>query len=64
MFAQILLITGGGPSGATRPLIQYIYEVGFTQNNLGYAATMSYALFVILLALSIIQLKHQRMGGE
>ncbi|WP_369403612.1 carbohydrate ABC transporter permease [Gracilibacillus boraciitolerans] len=64
VFAQILLITGGGPSGATRPLIQYIYEVGFTQNNLGYAATMSYALFVILLALSIIQLKHQRMGGE
>lgn len=60
VFAQILLITGGGPGGATRPLIQYIYEVGFTQNNLGYAATMSYALFFILLVLSIIQLKSQR----
>ncbi|UOQ46591.1 sugar ABC transporter permease [Gracilibacillus caseinilyticus] len=62
VFAQILLITGGGPGGATRPLIQYIYEVGFTQNNLGYAATMSYALFFILLILSIIQLRNQRMG--
>ncbi|CDQ38611.1 MULTISPECIES: carbohydrate ABC transporter permease [Virgibacillus] len=61
VFAQILLITGGGPGGATRPLIQYIYEVGFTQNNLGYAATMSYALFFILLILSIIQLKNQRL---
>ncbi|MBM7570382.1 carbohydrate ABC transporter permease [Aquibacillus albus] len=60
VFAQILLITGGGPGGATRPLIQYIYEVGFTQNNLGYAATMSYALFFILLVLSIIQLRSQR----
>lgn len=60
VFAQILLITGGGPGGATRPLIQYIYEVGFTQNNLGYAATMSYALFFILLVLSIIQLRNQR----
>lgn len=60
VFAQILLITGGGPGGATRPLIQYIYETGFTQNNLGYAATMSYALFFILLILSIIQLKGQR----
>ncbi|UOQ86811.1 carbohydrate ABC transporter permease [Gracilibacillus salinarum] len=62
VFAQILLITGGGPGGATRPLIQYIYEVGFTQNNLGYAATMSYALFFILLILSIIQLRNQRSG--
>lgn len=63
VFAQIMLITGGGPGGATRPLIQYIYEVGFNQNNLGYAATMSYALFFILLILSIIQLRSQRMGG-
>ncbi|WP_408011070.1 carbohydrate ABC transporter permease [Pseudalkalibacillus sp. A8] len=61
VFAQILLITGGGPGGATRPLIQYIYETGFTQNNLSYAATMSYALFFILLILSIIQLKNQRL---
>ncbi|WP_066194584.1 MULTISPECIES: carbohydrate ABC transporter permease [Gracilibacillus] len=60
VFAQILLITDGGPGGATKPLIQYIYEIGFTQNNLGYAATMSYALFFILLILSIIQLRFQR----
>ncbi|SHM55809.1 carbohydrate ABC transporter permease [Gracilibacillus kekensis] len=64
VFAQILLITGGGPGGATRPLIQYIYEVGFTKNNLGYAATMSYALFFILLVLSIIQLRSQRSEGK
>ncbi|WP_066195577.1 carbohydrate ABC transporter permease [Gracilibacillus timonensis] len=60
VFAQILLITDGGPGGATRPLIQYIYEVGFTQNNLEYAAAMSYALFFILLILSIIQLRNQK----
>lgn len=64
VFAQILLITGGGPGGATRPLIQYIYETGFTQSNLGYAATMSYALFFILLILSVIQLKMQRSEGN
>lgn len=64
VFAQILLITDGGPNGATRPLIQYIYEEGFTNSNLGYAATMSYALFFILLILSIIQLKKQRSEGK
>lgn len=60
VFAQILLITGGGPGDATRPIIQYIYEVGFKQNQLGYAAALSYSLFVILLVLSLIQLKGNR----
>ncbi|GAA0592330.1 sugar ABC transporter permease [Virgibacillus siamensis] len=59
VFAQILLITGGGPGTTTRPLIQYIYQAGFEKFNLGYAATMSYALFFILLILSLIQLKSQ-----
>lgn len=63
VFAQILLITNGGPGTATRPLIQYIYEAGFHKYNLSYAATMSYALFFILLILSIIQLKWRSKEG-
>jgi multiple sugar transport system permease protein len=62
VFAQIWLITRGGPGTATRPIIQYIYEVGFKQNNLGYAATMSYALFVIMMVLTIIQVKVRQRG--
>ncbi|HET7616679.1 MAG TPA: sugar ABC transporter permease, partial [Bacillales bacterium] len=61
--AQILLITNGGPGTATRPLIQYIYEAGFSKFNLSYAATMSYALFFILLVLSLIQLKWRSKEG-
>ncbi len=58
VFSQIWLITRGGPGTKTRPIIQYIYETGFKKNNdLGYAATMSYALFVILLVLAFVQLK-------
>lgn len=64
VFAQILLITNGGPGTSTRPLIQYIYETGFIKFNLGYAATMSYALFFILLILSVIQLKWRGKEGE
>lgn len=62
VFAQIWLITRGGPGTSTRPIIQYIYEVGFTQNDLGYAAAMSYVLFVILLVLTVLQLKVRRKG--
>jgi multiple sugar transport system permease protein len=60
IFGQIQLITGGGPGTATRPLIHYVYDVAFRQSDMGYGAAMSYALFIILVVLSYIQLQIQR----
>jgi multiple sugar transport system permease protein len=57
VFLQIYIITRGGPGTDTRPIIQYIYEEGIKNNHMGYAATMSYALFAILLVLSLIQMR-------
>lgn len=54
LFAQPYMITSGGPGTATRPIIQYIYETAFKKNNLGYASTMSYALFIVLLVFTLI----------
>ncbi|MEH7383353.1 sugar ABC transporter permease [Bacillus sp. JJ1533] len=66
LFAQVWLVTKGGPGTTTRPIIQYIYETGFVDNNLGYAATMSYGLFVILLILAVSQYKltMNKRGGR
>ncbi|KGE19058.1 carbohydrate ABC transporter permease [Paenibacillus wynnii] len=65
VFMQIYIITGGGPLDQTRPIIQLIYQTGFRKNNLGYAATMSYLLFVILLVLSALQYwVNNRKGAE
>ena len=64
VYAQIDLITGGGPAKATRPLIQYIFETAFEKNNMGYAASMSFVLFAILLVLSLIQQKLQSRGED
>ena len=55
VFGQIFLITGGGPASSTRPLIQYIYETAFTKGRMGYAASMSYVLFFVLVLLSLVQ---------
>lgn len=60
VFSQILLITNGGPGSATRPIIQYIYQTGFTSNSLGYASAMSYGLFVILIIITLIQFRITR----
>lgn len=64
VFGQIQLITAGGPAGSTKPLIQYIYETGFTKNNMGYAAAMSYVLFAVLVVCTLIQRTIQKKGEQ
>jgi len=59
IFGQIYLISRGGPGTATKPIIQLIYETAFRDNDLGSAAAMSYVLFLILVILSLIQIKYQ-----
>jgi multiple sugar transport system permease protein len=65
VFDQIYLLTGGGPDGATRSIIEYIYEQGFQSYRLGYAASMSYVFFVLILIISVAQfvLFSRRKGG-
>ena len=55
VFGQVYVMTGGGPFGKTRTLIQYIYETGFSYFKMGYSAAMSYILFFIIMAVSVIQ---------
>lgn len=55
VFGQVYVMTGGGPSGSTRVLVQYIYETGFTYFKMGYSAAMSYVLFLIILVISVLQ---------
>lgn len=55
VFGQVYVMTGGGPAGATRVLVQYIYETGFKYFKMGYSAAMSYILFLIILAVSVLQ---------
>ena len=64
VFQQIKLITDGGPGRATQPLIHYIYEQGFTKQKLGYACSMSFALFFILIVLTLIQRRIQGRSEE
>ena len=55
VFGQVYVMTGGGPHGTTRVLVQYIYETGFKFFKMGYSAAMSYILFLIILLVSILQ---------
>jgi multiple sugar transport system permease protein len=61
VFGQVYVMTGGGPYGSTRVLIQYIYENGFKYFKMGYSASMSYILFFIIMISSILLSK---ISGE
>ncbi|MFF0188422.1 carbohydrate ABC transporter permease [Streptomyces sp. NPDC005244] len=55
VFDQIYLLTKGGPNNSTRPVIEYMYDVGFTGYRLGYASAISYIFFALVLLASAAQ---------
>jgi ABC-type sugar transport system permease subunit len=55
IFDQVYQMTAGGPGGATRPVVQYIFETGFTGYRLGYSAAISYIFFGLIVVVSIAQ---------
>jgi multiple sugar transport system permease protein len=65
LFGQALLITGGGPDNRSRPMVQYIYESGFRDLQLGYAAAASQVLFALMLIAALVQFwaGHRRDGA-
>jgi multiple sugar transport system permease protein len=52
VFDQIYILLAGGPNYSTRPVIQYIYDTGFTSYRGGYAAAATMVYFVMLVAIS------------
>jgi ABC-type sugar transport system permease subunit len=56
LFEIPFLLTNGGPSDATLFLSQYLYEVGFSQFDRGYAAAIGYSMALISIFLTVVQL--------
>jgi len=62
LFDEVVNITNGGPGNSTMTISQYIYNLSFQYTpNFGYAATVSYAIVIIVAVLALLQLK---VGGE
>lgn len=47
----------GGPLNSTKPLVLMIYQTAFKSFDMGYAAAQTVVLFLILLVVSLIQLR-------
>ncbi len=57
LFTEPWLITNGGPGTATTTLGVYLYRQGFQNINFGYASTIAYAITLLALVFSLIQLR-------
>jgi ABC-type sugar transport system permease subunit len=58
-FTQIYVLTNGGPEGATQTALYYVYQQGFglgAAGSAGRADAMAVILFLISLAVTLIQL--------
>lgn len=55
IFGQAQLLTAGGPSGASRPIVLFIYEAAFGRWDLGYAVAAAEVLFLLVLAITFAQ---------
>ena len=57
VFGQVYATTKGGPMGKTTVLVYYMYEQTFEFFRLGYGAAVAWILAILLLGLSVVQLK-------
>ncbi len=64
VFSEPYIMTNGGPGNASQTLATYLYNQGFFQNQMGYAATISTLIMVITIILSIVQSAGFRTGKE
>ena len=55
LFGQSQLLTAGGPSGASRTIVLFIFETAFGRWELGYATAMAEILFLLILAVTLTQ---------
>ncbi|MCQ2558379.1 MAG: sugar ABC transporter permease [Oscillospiraceae bacterium] len=59
LFPQIMIMTDGGPNGATQVMVERIYKYGFRYFQMGYASAFSWILFVIIMLCTALQLRGQ-----
>ncbi|CAB4927371.1 unannotated protein [freshwater metagenome] len=60
VFDQIYLMTSGGPEGSTSVIVQQIVKNSFDYGRMGYASALSMVLFVIILSITLVQIKLQK----
>ncbi len=57
IFGQAFIMTQGGPVNSTTFYVYYLFNQAFRYGNMGYASAMAWVLFVIVLGVTVVQIK-------
>ena len=60
VFDSVLIMTNGGPGGATTVFLERIYKYAFTQYKMGIASAYSWILFALILMFTLVQFVLQK----
>ncbi|MED4599447.1 sugar ABC transporter permease [Paenibacillus validus] len=60
VFAAVAVMTKGGPLNSTMVLAYHIYVQAFQYYEMGYAAAMSWVLFLIIFVITMLQWREQK----
>ncbi|MGG1554052.1 carbohydrate ABC transporter permease [Paenibacillus ferrarius] len=55
IFAEVQVMTQGGPGTASVTMVYHIYDTAFKQYNMGYASAVSWVFFVIVVMITMVQ---------
>ena len=61
LFAEPYVMTQGGPLQSTVSVLYFMYEEGFKWWNLGFASAIAFVLFVLMFAVTMLQLYVARL---
>ncbi|MCL4862990.1 MAG: sugar ABC transporter permease [Caldilineaceae bacterium] len=64
LFDAVYVLTKGGPAWKTATVSWYVYQQAFQSDNVGFASTMGVVLLVIIMTLSLVQLRFFRSDIE
>ncbi|MEN8651143.1 sugar ABC transporter permease [Streptomyces sp. 21So2-11] len=57
VFEEPFVMTNGGPSDSTLTVSLNMYREGFNFFHMGYASAMAYVLFVVIMGITVLQLR-------
>jgi multiple sugar transport system permease protein len=60
VFGPIYVMTGGGPVRSTSVIVYYLYQRAFEFQEMGYASAVAWIIFLILIAMTVFQLRISR----
>ena len=64
VFVPVYQMTKGGPLDSTKVIVFYIYQQGFLFQDMGYASAISMIVLVLILIVSVIQMRVLRSEVE